>query len=66
MLFHNQSKHKIQVPARGTNGAPINIEHLVLHICNHLMRDQRKELFVLDGSMYVSICTSRTEMVLSS
>lgn len=53
MLFDNEHKHKIQIPARDSEGAPTNIAYLVRYLCNHVMKDKRKELFVLDGSVYV-------------
>lgn len=51
MLFSNQSKHKIQLPTTDQGDAPVNIGYLVRYICDNLMKDTRKELFVLDGSM---------------
>ena len=51
MLFGNESKHTIQVPARDVGNAPINVAYLVRYLCEDVMKDKRKELFVLDGSM---------------
>jgi ubiquitin related modifier 1 len=51
MLFSNDRKHKIQIPARDKDNTPVNVGYLVRHLCDHTMQDKRKELFVLDGSM---------------
>ena len=51
MLFDNQVKHKITIPAQDTEGEPTNIAELIDYLCKHVMKDSRKELFVLNGSM---------------
>jgi len=51
MLFSNDRKHKIQIPARDKDNTPVNVGYLVRHLCDHTMQDKRKELFVLDGSI---------------
>jgi ubiquitin related modifier 1 len=51
MLFSNESKHKIQIPGRDKDKVPVNIGYLVRYLCDNTMKDKRKELFVLDGSM---------------
>ena len=51
MLFGNQNKHNIHLPARDNDNAPVNVAYLVQHLCDNVMKDKRKELFVLDGSM---------------
>jgi len=48
MLFSDKRMHKIEVPARDTDGAPATVAFLIHYLCEHLMRDTRKELFVLD------------------
>lgn len=52
MLFSNQRKHQISVPAT-VDGKSANIAFLVDHLCKNLMKDPRQELFVLDGGVYV-------------
>lgn len=52
MLFDNKNKHKISIPAKDPNGSAANIEFLVSYLCNNLLKDSRKELFVVDGSVY--------------
>lgn len=54
MLFDNRSKIDLQLPEKDQNGKPINVAYLIQHLCEHVMRDPRKELFVLNGSMYDS------------
>ena len=51
ILFDNEHKHKVQIPAKDNDGAPTNIAYLVRYLCDHVMKDRRKELFVLDSSM---------------
>ena len=54
MLFSDQRKHSISIPSQDANGQPANIRVLVDWLCENLMKDKRKELFVLDDSVYVS------------
>jgi hypothetical protein len=51
ILFGNQKKHSITLPAKDESGAPSNIAFLVRHLCNKVMKDPRKELFVLDDTV---------------
>ncbi len=51
MLFDNEHKHKVQIPTKDNDGMPTNIAYLVRYLCDHVMKDKRKELFVFDGSM---------------
>lgn len=51
MLFDNEHKHKVHLPTKEQDGTPTNIACLVRYLCDHLMKDKRKELFVLDDSM---------------
>jgi hypothetical protein len=52
MLFSNQKRHVISIPATKDNGKPVNIEFLVDYLVKNLMKDPRKELFVLDNQVY--------------
>lgn len=54
MLFDNQRRHSVALPAADSNGKPANIAFLIDHLCKTLMRDPRADLFVLDNHMYVS------------
>ncbi|KAG0129837.1 ubiquitin-related modifier 1 [Tuber indicum] len=48
MLFSNQRSHRIQMPAKDPSEQPVNIGFLVRHLCENLMKDKRKDLFVLE------------------
>ncbi|KAI5299274.1 Ubiquitin- modifier 1, partial [Ascosphaera atra] len=51
MLFSNERKHKISVPSTKEDGAPSDIAFLVRYLCDNVMKDTRKDLFLLDGSV---------------
>ncbi|EKG20821.1 Beta-grasp fold ferredoxin-type [Macrophomina phaseolina MS6] len=51
MLFSNQRKHDIALPAKDDNGEPANVAFLVRYLCSNTMKDHRKELFVLDDTV---------------
>lgn len=48
MLFADERKHKISIPAKDNKGNPVTVGWLVNYLCENLMKDSRKELFVLD------------------
>jgi ubiquitin related modifier 1 len=54
LLFSNQRNHKVSLPAQDQDGKPANIAFLIKHLCENLMTDQKRELFLLDESVYVS------------
>ncbi|PWW80378.1 ubiquitin related modifier 1 [Tuber magnatum] len=47
-LFSNQRSHRIQIPAKDPSEQPANLGFLVHYLCENLMKDKRKELFVLE------------------
>jgi ubiquitin related modifier 1 len=51
MLFSNQRTFKLALPPVDSTGTPIDISFLVHHLCEKVMKDSRKELFVLDGTV---------------
>ncbi|ORY71733.1 uncharacterized protein BCR38DRAFT_18917 [Pseudomassariella vexata] len=51
MLFSDQRRHSLSMPATDQDGKPVTIASLIDHLCRHTMRDQRTELFVLDGHL---------------
>lgn len=51
ILFSNQKKYSLLLPAKDGSGAPANIAFLVQHLCDNVMKDPRKELFVLDDTV---------------
>jgi len=51
MLFDNIPSHHVKLPAKNTQGQVATIGDLIPWLCENLMRDTRKELFVLDGNV---------------
>jgi ubiquitin related modifier 1 len=51
MLFSDQRKHKISLPTEDEQKQPSNVAFLIRWLCDHLMKDPRKEMFVLDDSV---------------
>ncbi|KAH7068019.1 ubiquitin-related modifier 1 [Paraphoma chrysanthemicola] len=51
ILFGNQKKYSLSIPARDESGALANIAFLVRYLCENTMKDPRKELFVLDDTV---------------
>jgi hypothetical protein len=54
MLFSDQKRHNITIPATDKDGKPVTVTYLIDYLCKNTMKDSRKELFVLDNQMYVS------------
>jgi ubiquitin related modifier 1 len=53
MLFSNERKLSLTIPTKDDNGSRSNIAFLVRYLCDTVMKDPRKELFVLDDTVYV-------------
>lgn len=51
MLFDNVPSHHIKLPSKNTQGQNFTIGDLIPWLCENLMRDTRKELFVLEGNV---------------
>jgi ubiquitin related modifier 1 len=51
MLFENQKKIDIEIPTQTSSGSPVDIAFLVDYLANRVMKDSRKELFILHGSV---------------
>ncbi|EPE34579.1 MoaD/ThiS [Glarea lozoyensis ATCC 20868] len=49
MLFGDERKHKLSIPSKDEQGNAVNIGWLVKYLCDKVMKDSRKEMFVLDG-----------------
>lgn len=49
MLFSDQRRHLLSVPATDGNGQPVTVGWLVNYLCEEVMKDRRKDMFVLDG-----------------
>lgn len=58
MLFSDQRKHQLTIPSHDDNGGPSNMTFLIQHLCKHVMKDKRQEMFLLDGHVYVVHLTS--------
>lgn len=54
MLFSNKRKHELSIPIDEKSGSTPTVQYLVQYLCDNLMKDPRKELFVLDDSVYVT------------
>ncbi|KAK4241459.1 ubiquitin-related modifier 1 [Achaetomium macrosporum] len=48
MLFDNQRRHSVSLPAVDNEGRPATIGFLIDYLCKNLMKDPRVDLFVLD------------------
>ncbi|EMD90770.1 hypothetical protein COCC4DRAFT_68609 [Bipolaris maydis ATCC 48331] len=51
ILFANQKKYDLSLPTKDESGKPTNVAFLVRFLCDNVMKDPRKELFVLDGTV---------------
>ncbi|KAF2773085.1 ubiquitin related modifier 1 [Teratosphaeria nubilosa] len=51
ILFSNTRNHKISLPATSPEGQPANISFLIKWLCDNLMKDPRRDMFVLDDSV---------------
>ncbi|KAI9797745.1 MAG: Ubiquitin- modifier 1 [Candelina submexicana] len=51
MLFSNQRKHALSIPARDNHGNASNVAFVITYLCEHLMKDTRRELLILDGTV---------------
>ncbi|GJC93624.1 ubiquitin-related modifier 1 [Colletotrichum higginsianum] len=55
MLFSDQRRHALSIPAVNKDGKPATIAFLIDYLCENTMKDSRKELFVLDGHLGIVI-----------
>ncbi|KAK7421777.1 Ubiquitin-related modifier 1 [Neonectria punicea] len=51
MLFSHQRSHALTIPAVDKDGQTTTIAHLIDYLCEHVMNDSRKDLFVLDNHL---------------
>lgn len=54
MLFSDQRSHKLSVPKTDSKGAPVTVGWLVNYLCDEIMQDSRKDMFVLDDHVWVA------------
>jgi ubiquitin related modifier 1 len=48
MLFSDERKHNLVVPVKDGKGNAVTVAWLVEYLCEEVMKDTRKEMFVLD------------------
>jgi hypothetical protein len=53
MLFSDERKHSLTVPTRDGKGNAVTVGWLVDYLCEEVMKDTRREMFLLDGHVYV-------------
>ncbi|KAI6814827.1 hypothetical protein KC315_g15323 [Hortaea werneckii] len=51
MLFSDQRKHQISLPSKTPEGGPSNVAFLIHWLCDNLMKDPRRDMFVLEGTV---------------
>ncbi|RDA95760.1 hypothetical protein CP533_5138, partial [Ophiocordyceps camponoti-saundersi (nom. inval.)] len=51
MLFADQRHHSLTLPAQDSEGGRPTMGYLIDHLCQHVIQDTRKHLFVLDGHL---------------
>ncbi|RSL46284.1 Ubiquitin-related modifier 1 [Fusarium sp. AF-6] len=51
MLFSDKRHHSLSIPAVTQDGKPANIAYLIDYLCQNVMQDSRKDLFVLDNHL---------------
>jgi ubiquitin related modifier 1 len=49
MLFSDERKHRLSVPAKDVKGDAVTVGWLVDYLCEEVMKDTKKEMFVLNG-----------------
>ncbi|KAF3046939.1 Ubiquitin- modifier 1 [Didymella heteroderae] len=51
LLFDNKKKYDLSIPCKDESGAPSNVAFLVRYLCDKVMKDPRKDMFVLDDTV---------------
>lgn len=62
ILFSNERRHNIQLPGLLNDGSRPNIAYLLPYLVDNVMKDQRKELFIMEDNVYVFLkksCSKR-------
>lgn len=65
MLFSNERKHTVTLPARLSDGSQPNISFLLQYLVDNVMRDERKELFILEDNVYATVTTCQAQNTLT-
>lgn len=48
MLFSNQKTHIVELPSQDENGNAVTLAFLIDYLSKNVMKDSRKEMFILD------------------
>lgn len=48
LLFDNKRTYKLDVPSTDSNDMPSTVAYLITYLCENVMKDPRKEMFLLD------------------
>jgi len=52
LMFSDTAEHSIRLPSKVPGaGEGVDIRYLLTYLCDNLMTDTRKELFVIDGKV---------------
>ncbi|KAJ5578867.1 ubiquitin related modifier 1 [Penicillium hetheringtonii] len=51
ILFSNERKHTITLPARLEDASQPTISYLLKHLVDNVMKDDRKELFIMEDNV---------------
>ncbi|GAP89091.1 putative ubiquitin-like modifier 1 [Rosellinia necatrix] len=51
MLFSDQRRHELSIPAIDKNDKPVTIAYLIQYLCENTMNDTRQDLFILDDHL---------------
>ncbi|OQD78540.1 hypothetical protein PENDEC_c001G03587 [Penicillium decumbens] len=51
LLFANERKHNVSLPAQLDDGSRPNIAYLLRYLVDNLMKDQRKEMFIMEDNV---------------
>ncbi|CAP80078.1 Pc12g04510 [Penicillium rubens Wisconsin 54-1255] len=62
LLFGNERKHKVVLPARLEDGSRPNISYLLKYLVDNLMKDQRIDMFIMEDNVYVNAFSSSSMM----
>ena len=51
LLFANQRRYTIKLPDVGKNDEAVDMDFLIQHLCENLLKDRRQDMFVLNRTM---------------
>ena len=58
LLFSNQRKHNLSLPVVDEQSRAATMDFLVRYLCQYVMKDSKKDMFVVDGAVYVKLSYS--------